>query len=115
MAYDLKITIFNNKDYEQEFTLLSNDVDPFDFTGYKFIFAVANQEKTLIAQDSSSPSNTTIVVLNASQGRLKLVLPYTLLKTLKPANYLHELIMIDNVGKRSSVWTGQMIVKRGIA
>ena len=116
MAYDLKITVFNNRDYEQGFTLQTAVGGVRNLTGCKLIFGIADTAKTLQSHDSSlTASNKCIFVTDAPNGGIKLTLPYSVLKTLPAATYKHDLILVDADGKRTGIWAGQMVVKKGVA
>lgn len=116
MAYDLRITVYNNRDYEQSFTLQNEDASAMDLTGCKLLFGIANASRTIQSHDSSVPlTNKCVFIDSATTGEITLKLPYIVLKNLTPATYSHDLIVVDSEGKRSGVWTGQMIVKRGVA
>jgi hypothetical protein len=116
MAYDLKITVYNNRDYEQSFTLQDSEGAPLDLSDSKLIFAIANSTRVIQTHDSSLiGSNKCIFIDNAATGEIRLVLPYTVLKTITAASYTHDLILVDADDKRSGVWAGQMVVKKGVA
>lgn len=116
MSYNLKITVFNNRDYAQTFTLEDDEAKPLDLTGSKLIFGIGTPTKRLQSHDTSlTASNKCIFIVDAANGQIRLELPYSLLKDLQPADYIHDLILIDGNGKRSGIWAGQMAVKRGVA
>jgi hypothetical protein len=114
MSYNLKITVYNNRDYEQPFTLRDSEGVIFDLTGCKLAFAIASDVKTLTTHVSDSASNKCIFVDDAVDGIFRLVLPYSVLKTLPAGNYTHDLILTDTDDKRSGVWSGSMVVKKGV-
>jgi hypothetical protein len=119
MSYSLRITVFNNRDYEQSFTLRDELGGLYDLTNSNLSFAIGvNQptiSKPLQLHNTSSASNKCIFVTDAVNGAINLKLPFAVLKTLTPGTYLHDLILIDSNNKRVGVWTGQMIVKKGVA
>lgn len=116
MSYNLKITVYNNRDYEQSFTLRSPDDVLVDFTGCKLTFAIASDTKTITSHISDGSANKCVFITSpATSGQFKLVLPYSVLRTLEAGNYTHDLVLTDADGKRSGVWSGVMVVKKGVA
>lgn len=116
MSYDLRITVYNNRDYEQSFSLLGADGTALNLTGCKLIFGIADSTKVMTTHDSSSTTNNKcIFITDALTGAIKLNLPYLVLKSFAPATYTHDLILVDANGKRSGIWSGQMMVKKGVA
>jgi hypothetical protein len=117
MSYNLKITAFNNRDYAQPFTLKDADGVAVNLTGCKLIFSIGVETTakpfTSHATDGGA-ANKCIFVRNATAGEFELVLPYTVLKTIAPGNYVHDVILVDAAGKRSGVWIGALIVKKGV-
>lgn len=115
MSYTLKITVYNNRDYEQGFILKDSDNNVINLTGQKLIFGFGNDTKALGVHASDSGANKCVFITDAPNGAFTLKLPYSVLKPLESGSYIHDLILIDNAGKREGVWQGQLIVKRGIA
>ena len=115
MSYTLKITVYNNRDYEAPFTLQHADASVFNLTGCTLSFGIANDEKTLAVHTTGSASNKCLTVVSATDGTFKLSLPYSVLKTLPVGLYTHDCIVIDGSGKRTGIWTGQLNDKKGIA
>lgn len=113
MSYSLKIDIYNNVDYSQTFTLQNPDNTPLVLTGKKLIFAIGDQTKTLSTHTSGDSANKCIFIDNASTGEIRLVLPYAVTKLLKPANYIHSLVLLNvGDGLRSSVWNGNIVIRK---
>jgi hypothetical protein len=115
MSYNLKINVYNNRDYEQDFILKDKDGNVIDLTGSKLIFGFGTDSKVLGTHDTTSGANKCIFVTSAVDGAIKLKLPYLVLKPLEAGSYFHDLIWVDASGKREGIWQGQMIVKRGLA
>jgi hypothetical protein len=115
MSYNLKMTVYNNRDYEQEFILKDKDGNLINLTGSKLVFGFGTDVKTLATHTSDLGSNKCIFITDAVNGEITLKLPYSVLRPLEAASYFHDLILIDSSGKREGVWQGQMIVKRGLA
>lgn len=115
MSYNLKITVYNNRDYEQSFILHDENGDPFDLTNCKLSFGIGTDIKTLSTHTTGSSANKCIFITGPADGEFTLKLPFTLLKPLEPTTYFHDLIVIDTANNREGIWQGQMIVKRGIA
>lgn len=116
MSYNLKITVPNNIDSEQEFTLKDSSDVAMDLTGHKLSFAVGNTHTgtAILTHVSGEASNKCIFIVNALQGQIKLVLPYTVLKRLEPDTYIHDCVLIKPDGKRVSVWSGRLVLKAGV-
>jgi hypothetical protein len=115
MSYTLKISVYNNRDYEQPFILKNSDGSAFNLTGCTLSFGYANDEKTLAIHTTGNPSNKCLTITNAVAGEFKLSLPYSVLKTLAVGAYTHDLIVTDATTKRTGVWGGTMQVKKGVA
>jgi hypothetical protein len=117
MSYNLKITIYNNRDYEQEFTLTEEDESPLDLTGYKVSFAVGSihTDRPLIHHVSGTSGNQCVFIDSAINGQIRLVLPYAVMRVLDAGTYIHDCILIAPDGKRTGVWSGNMIVKKGVS
>lgn len=115
MSYTLKISVYNNRDYEQPFTLKNSDGSAFDLTGCTLSFGYANDEKTIAVHTTGNPSNKCLTVTNAAAGQFKLTLPYSVLKALPVGAYSHDLIVTDVATKRTGVWAGTLQVKKGVA
>jgi hypothetical protein len=115
MSYNLKITAYNNRDYEQEFILNNSVGAPLNLTGYTLAFGIGTELKTVGTYLSSNASNKCIEITNAATGAFTLTLPVSVLRTLSPGTYIHDLILINPAGTREGIWSGQMIIKRGIA
>ena len=113
MAYSLKINVFNNRDYEQGFTLTDGANVPRNLTGSKLIFTISVNGKNLTF-DSSNVANKCIAVTNAATGQVKLMLPYSVLRTIPEGTYPHDMIIIAANGWRTGVWSGTINVKRGV-
>lgn len=113
MSYSLKIDIYNNVDYSQSFTLKNPDNSPKDLTDKKLIFAVGDQTKTIFTHTSGEPTNKCIFIDNPLTGEIRLVLPFSVTKALKPGNYIHSLVIYDiSDAIRSSVWNGSMVIRK---
>lgn len=115
MSYTLKITVYNNRDYEQPFTLQNEDESPFDLTGSTISFGYGTDTKTLAVHTTGSAANKCVTVTDAVNGAFKLELPYSVLKTLTPGSYIHDLIVTDTGGHRVGIWNGTLVVKKGVA
>lgn len=115
MSYNLKITVYNNRDYEQPFILKDSEGNLLDLTGCKLIFGYGTDIKTLGIHASDSAANKCIFITSAVDGEITFKLPYTVLKPLEAGAYVHDLILVDADNKREGVWQGQMVVKRGLA
>jgi hypothetical protein len=115
MSYNLKITVHNNRDYAQDFILKDDSGDPINLTGCKLIFGYGTESKTIGTHTSDTAPNKCIFITSATDGEFTLELPFNVLKTLNPATYFHDLILVDTNDNRQGIWQGQMIVKRGVA
>jgi hypothetical protein len=115
MSYNLKITVYNNRDYEQPFILKDSGGNLLNLTGSKLVFGFGTDVKTLGTHASDSGANKCVFITDAVSGEFSLKLPYSVLKPLAAGAYVHDLILIDTEGKREGVWQGQMVVKRGLA
>lgn len=117
MGYSLKITVYNNRDYEQSFTLRDDVGNVYDLTGCKLTFAIGQTQadKPLQSHTTNTTQNKCIHIVDLVNGQVNLTLPYSVLKTLAPGTYIHDLILINAENKRVGIWTGQMLVKRGVA
>lgn len=114
MAYDLKITVFNNKDYEQSFNLKDANNVNYNLTGCSLLFGISDSVKVITSHDTNiALTNKCIFVTDATTGLINLKLPFAILKNIVPGTYFHELILIDTDGKRTGIWSGQIVVKRG--
>ena len=115
MSYTLKISVYNNRDYEQPFIAKNSDGSVYDLTGCTLSFGYANDEKTVAIHITGNPANKCLTVTNAAAGEFKLSLPYSVLKALPVGAYTHDLILTDTASKRTGLWTGTMQVKKGVA
>lgn len=115
MSYTLKITVYNNRDYEQPFTLQDEDSVALDLTGCTISFGYGTDTRTLAVHTSGASSNKCVNITDPTNGTFELLLPYTVLKTLAPGNYVHDLILTDVDGHRIGIWNGTLTVKRGVA
>jgi hypothetical protein len=116
MSYNLKITVHNNRDYEQPFILKDDAGVVIDLTGCKLSFGYGTTTKVLGTHiTSGGAANLCIFITNAVAGEFKLVLPHAVLKTLSPGIYEHDLVLIGTDNKRTGIWAGQMVVKKGLA
>jgi hypothetical protein len=115
MSYNLKITVYNNRDYEQAFIMHDSFGNPIDLTNCKLVFGYGTDSKTLATHASDSAANKCIFVTDAASGAITLKLPYTVLRQLEAGNYFHDLVYLDGDGQRYGIWQGQMTVKRGLA
>jgi hypothetical protein len=115
MSYNLKITVYNNRDYEQSFTLQDSVGDPYNLTGLKLIFGIGTEKASITSHTSGSPSNKCIFIDDAPNGAFTLKLPYVVLKNLNPNVYIHDLILIDADDDRVGIWSGKLVVKKGVA
>ena len=115
MSYNLKINVYNNRDYEQPFILKDSDGNVLNLGGHSLVFGYGTDVKTLATHLTDNAANKCIFITNAAVGEFKLVLPYSVLKTLPTGTYFHDLILIAPDTKRTGVWSGQMVVKRGLA
>ena len=115
MSYNLKITVYNNRDYEQPFILRNDDETPYDLTECSLAFGYGTDVKTLATHITGNSANKCLEITNAANGEFKLILPFAVLKTLGADNYLHDLILITPDNKRTGIWSGQMVIKRGLA
>lgn len=115
MSYNLKITVYNNRDYEQPFILKDKDGNILDLTGCKLSFGYGTDVKTLATHTTGSAANKCIFITDAAAGEFTLKLPYSILKPIETGTYFHDLVLIDTSNLREGIWQGQMVVKRGVA
>ena len=115
MSYNLKITVFNNVDNEQEFILQDESGAAYDLTDCKLIFGYGTEEKTIASHTTGLASNKCLQITNVTAGTFKLLLPATLLKSIGTGTLLHDLVLVCADTSRTSVWSGQMVIKRGLA
>lgn len=114
MSYNLKITVYNNRDYEQGFTLKDPDGDPYNLTGCKLIFSIWNEDSTITSHTSGTSNNKCIFISDTpTDGGITLALPFTVLRLIKAGNYNHDLVLLTAAGKRDGIWAGTMTVKKG--
>ena len=115
MSYTLKITVYNNRDYEQSFTLHDSNGDPLDLTGCELIFGFGADNSTLGTHVSGTSSNKCVFITDPTVGSFTFKLPYTVLRPLSAGTYFHDLVVVDTSGKREGVWQGQLVIKKGFA
>lgn len=115
MSYTLKITVYNNRDYEQPFTLQDQDSLPLNLTGCTLSFGYGTETRTLGIHTTGTTANKCVNITDATNGAFELTLPYSILKTLNAGNYIHDLILTDVDGHRIGIWSGTLTVKRGVA
>lgn len=115
MSYNLKITVFNNVDNEQAFIIKDELGDPYDLTGCKLIFGYGTDVKTIATHTTGLASNKCLEITNVALGEFKLLLPATVLKTIGTGTFFHDLVLVEADDSRQGIWSGQMVIKRGLA
>lgn len=101
-------------DYSQQFTIQDENANAVDITGYQLSFGFGTETKTIATHTTGQSSNKCLTINDAVNGIFTLSLPKEVLKNLSPDTYLHDLALVDGSGNRSPIWSGLMIVKRGM-
>ena len=114
MAYSLKINVYNNRDYEQSFTLTDGNNSPMNLVNSSLVFSIDLNGKVL-SFSSANVNNKCVFVTNGVTGQIKLVLPYSVLKSIPAGTYKHDLIVVGQNGWRTGVWAGTINIKSGVS
>ncbi len=108
-VYVSNLTVNTGTTFSQIFTLESADTNSAtDLTGYT---ASAQMRKH---PGSSSATDFTTTIINASSGRIRVGLSTSQTATLKPGRFMYDVLITDTAGEVTRVLEGSVLVREGV-
>ena len=108
-VYVSNLTVNTGTTFSQIFTLESADTNSAtDLTGYT---ASAQMRKH---PGSSSATDFTTTIINASSGRIRVGLSTSQTAALKPGRFMYDVLITDTAGEVTRVLEGSVLVREGV-
>ena len=108
-VYVSNLTVDTGTTFSQIFTLESADTDSAtDLTGFT---ATAQMRKH---PGSSTATNFTTSIINATAGRIRVGLSTSQTATLKPGRFMYDVLIKDTAGEVTRVLEGSVLVREGV-
>ena len=108
-VYVSNLTVNTGTTFSQIFTLESADTNSAtDLTGYT---ASAQMRKH---PGSSSATNFTTSIINATSGRIRVGLTTSQTASLKPGRFMYDILITDAAGEVTRVLEGSVLVREGV-
>ena len=108
-VYVSNLTVNTGTTFSQIFTLESADTNSAtDLTGYT---ASAQMRKH---PGSSSATDFTTTIINASSGRIRVGLSTSQTAVLKPGRFMYDVLITDTAGEVTRVLEGSVLVREGV-
>ena len=108
-VYVSNLTVNTGTTFSQIFTLESADTNSAtDLTGYT---ASAQMRKH---PGSSSATNFSTTIINATSGRIRVGLTTSQTASLKPGRFMYDVLITDAAGEVTRVLEGSVLVREGV-
>ena len=108
-VYVSNLTVNTGTTFSQIFTLESADTNSAtDLTGYT---ASAQMRKH---PGSSSATNFSTTIINATSGRIRVGLSTSQTASLKPGRFMYDVLITDTAGEVTRVLEGAVLVREGV-
>ena len=108
-VYVSNLTVNTGTTFSQIFTLESADTNSAtDLTGFT---ASAQMRKH---PGSSSATNFTTSIINATAGRIRVGLTTSQTSVLKPGRFMYDVLITDTSGEVTRVLEGSVLVREGV-
>ena len=108
-VYVSNLTVNTGTTFSQIFTLESADTNSAtDLTGFT---ASAQMRKH---PGSSSATNFTTSIINATAGRIRVGLTTSQTSVLKPGRFMYDVLITDSQGEVTRVLEGSVLVREGV-
>jgi len=108
-VYVSNLTVNTGTTFSQIFTLESADTNSAtDLTGFT---ATAQMRKH---PGSSSATDFTTSIINATAGRIRVGLSTSQTATLKPGRFMYDVLIKDTAGEVTRVLEGSVLVREGV-
>ena len=108
-VYVSNLTVNTGTTFSQIFTLESADTNSAtDLTGFT---ATAQMRKH---PGSSSATNVTTQLINATGGRIRVGLTTSQTAALKPGRFMYDVLITDTSGEVTRVLEGSVLVREGV-
>ncbi len=108
-VYVRNLVINTSADFIENFELTQSGGNPTNLTGF---IGTCHMRKT---PDSSSYIGFGVSFTDRSNGKIKISMASTISSTLKPGRYVYDLMLTDQVFKKSVVLEGTVLVRVGIS
>lgn len=110
--YRVNFEIANTEDLRQAFSLTDSAAAPIDLTGAQLKMAIEPLAGAGLVE--ASTSNGRIGLANAPAGQFELQVPASVMRTLAPGSYRHDLLLTLASGHVHRVWSGALTLARGV-
>ena len=108
-VYVSNLTVNTGTTFSQIFTLESADTNSAtDLTGFS---ATAQMRKH---PGSSSATNFSTTIINATSGRIRVGLSTSQTASLKPGRFMYDILITDAAGEVTRVLEGSVLVREGV-
>jgi len=107
VAATYNIIIEQKSDFSRSFQIKSGD-DIQDLTDYSF------QAKVRERIQSDTSYDFTVTITDAATGAITLTMTDTLTATIKPGDYVYDLVMTDDAGLKTRLLEGMATVTGGV-
>ena len=108
-VYVSNLTVNTGATFSQQFTLENTATNSAtDLVGY----SIAAQMRKHAS--STSATDFTATIVNASAGKIRVGLGTATTSTLKPGRYVYDVLVTDPMGERTRVVEGSVLVREGV-
>lgn len=107
VAANYNIVVEQNADFSRSFQIKTGD-DIQDLTSYQFAATIKERHQ------SDTGTDFTVTVADAANGAITMSLTDVQTGTIKPGDYVYDLVMTDSAGLRTRLLQGQAQVTAGV-
>ena len=109
--YRVNIFMANNEDLHQAFAFADSTGVPVDLTAASLSMDIETAAENDAVEISTS--NGRIVLLSPQQGQFEIQVPATVMRTIPPGVYRHDLLLTRD-SRTQRIWEGAITVSRGV-
>ena len=109
--YRVDFNIANNEDLRQDFAVSDSASVPLDLAGSSLKMDIEAPGGSRVIQ--ATLANGHIAVTNAAQGKFRISIPASTLRTLTEGSYRHDLLLVRG-GETKRIWEGTITINRGV-
>ena len=110
--YRVNFEIATNEDLRQSFVLTNNAASAVNLTGAGLKMDVEFQSGVDVLE--LTIANGRIVIANAAAGEFQIAVPASIIGTLAPGSYQHDMVLTAANGEVHRIWTGSLTLVRGV-